>query len=736
MHHTIVHLVAAVGRARHVVVQDRRHARQTPTHRITGLRAVAERAVRACGIVGRVHDPVVGLVAGVDGAVHAVGQRGRDARDTPPRDVTHLRAVAEERVVAPCADGQVVDPVCLLVAHVLRASHAVVGHGRSPREASTLGVAGLAARAEETVVTRGVDRLVGHLARDGVAAVDRTVDAVIDLRCVPGLTIEGHIAALEAAAGEVVVAPCVDGRMNHAVGLLVAQVLRTRHGVVELGRRPGSAPELQVTDLFPVAERPVIAARVHAHVHDSVAELVTRVVGAVEAVVGDGGDARQATGGGVAQLGPVAKEAIVTGARLWCVDDTALDLAARVLSAPHAIVDGDGLPGSAVGHRVADLGAVAEEAVLAGCVIRKMLNEIKGIIAPIVGAGDPIVEHRRHPGDAPFVRSADLEAVAESAVVAACVARGVRDLARGLVAGVEGARYTVVDDGRGARQTVAGLDLTDLGAVAEQAVVAVHVGVARRPGLAPLAQAAQLARGAQGVVWQRSALADRVVAGVGRAVERVVAHDRLSRSAGALDAVLAAVAHGAVVAVVVVAAPDGQEAADLRIADLAHGAACVVDLHEARVRVLVAQVRRALDVVRARQPRRREARPALTTLYPVAEEAVVALELPLALTRVRIRAADAAARAGHVDRAARGIQADRPIQEGRRVQIRVQVDPAGAIADAEAPVEPFARAPTRALAALAARARLTASARPHGPGDRDPSFRRPHMTPDCPAAAP
>ena len=237
------------------------------------------------------------------------------------------------------------------------------------------------------------------------------------------------------------------------------------------------------------------------------------------------------------------------------------------------------------------------------------------------------------------------------------------------------------------------------------------------------------------MVRQRSALADRVVAGVGRAVERVVAHDRLSGPAGALDAVLAAVAHGAVVAVLVVAAPDGQEAADLRIADLAHGAACVVDLHKARVRVLVAQVRRALHVVRTRRPRRRETGPALTTLDPVAEEAVIALELPLTLTRGRVRTADAAARVGHVDRAARGIQADRPIQKGRRVQIRVQVDPAGAIADAETPVEPFAGAPARALAALAARARLTASACPYGPGDHDPSLRRPHMTPDFPAAA-
>jgi hypothetical protein len=121
------------------------------------------------------------------------------------------------------------------------------------------------------------------------------------------------------------------------------------------------------------------------------------------------------------------------------VDALVGDLVAEIVGAADRIGAVDGRAGLAVERGVAGLGPVAEGPVVTERIIGRLHALVGGLVAGVDGAGDPIGAVDRRAGLAVERRVARLDPVAEGAVVAERVARRVGALIGSLVAGVDGA---------------------------------------------------------------------------------------------------------------------------------------------------------------------------------------------------------------------------------------------------------------------------------------------------------
>jgi hypothetical protein len=72
MHDNIIKLVTSIVGTKHAVIERRWNTRTTIGYRVADLGAVAEGAVTAVRIIGRVYDYVVKLVTRIVGAEDAV----------------------------------------------------------------------------------------------------------------------------------------------------------------------------------------------------------------------------------------------------------------------------------------------------------------------------------------------------------------------------------------------------------------------------------------------------------------------------------------------------------------------------------------------------------------------------------------------------------------------------------------------------------------------------------------
>ena len=203
-------------------------------------------------------------------------------------------------------------------------------------------------------------------------------------------------------------------------------------------------------------------------------ELVARLDRARDTVVGaDDGVAGPAAHRLVAHLGAVAHHLVVAHAVVRGVHTQVGGLVAGVDRAEHHVRAGEIRVVLAAQHRVAGLDAVAEQAVVAGPVRSHERAPVRGLVAAVVGARNPVVADDRRAGLAVECRVAVLGTVAVHAVVAVGVERD-RDALRGvLVARVDGAGHAVVADDRVAGDT--DIVFAELDAVARQEVVALGV---------------------------------------------------------------------------------------------------------------------------------------------------------------------------------------------------------------------------------------------------------------------
>ena len=168
--------------------------------------------------------------------------------------ITDLDAVAEGAVLARHVAGRIVTDVGDLVASVGGAANAVVAVHRSTGLTVERGVTGLCAVAELTVIAetvRGrVETGIGH----GIAAVDRTRDAVIASRARASLAVRQNVAGLRAVAQHAVVTQAVLRRMITGIGGVVAAVDRAADTIVTIDHRTRLTIKGKVAHLRPIAE--------------------------------------------------------------------------------------------------------------------------------------------------------------------------------------------------------------------------------------------------------------------------------------------------------------------------------------------------------------------------------------------------------------------------------------------------------------------------------------------------
>ena len=150
----VVHFITAVVGAPNAVVGGRRRARLAVQGGVAGLRAIAEGAVVAQAVVHGIDDDVVHFITAVVGAPNAVVGGRRRAGLAIQGGVAGLRAIAEGAVIAVGVIGDVDDDVVHFITAVVGAPNAVVGRRRRAGLAVQGGVAGLRAIAEGAVVAQ------------------------------------------------------------------------------------------------------------------------------------------------------------------------------------------------------------------------------------------------------------------------------------------------------------------------------------------------------------------------------------------------------------------------------------------------------------------------------------------------------------------------------------------------------------------------------------------------------
>jgi len=490
----------------------------------------------------------------------------------------------------------------------VRSRPALAHAGRGVRAA-----AGLHAIAEEPVVTAGRRRRgaraagraahhgadLAHRAQGGVedrlarvrglvAAIRRAGDAVVAVHGRSGPTAHADHAALHAVAEGAVVAARGHTHVHVGIGGAVAVVVRARDGVVAARRRPGLAAERGRAELGTVAEYGVVAQAVVRHVHAAADRLGAGVECTAHAVVAGQGSAREAVEAGVADLDAIAGHAVVAegvvgrvvaahhgiaGVGRAADGVRAVEGRPRLADAPggaglgasagvHVVavgVDRAGAPGLATGRRRPS--SRANHVHGAAGVVSGGGAGVAGLVAGFEGAAQSVVRagYGRARGAASRVGRtragiADLDAVAEEAVVADGVDGRADTCVRGVVTHIVRAGEGVVTDHGRPRGATLGVGAGRAGraglvAVAEEPVIA--DGVARDMLAGVAGRAAAIRRAGDGVVAGRSGACDAaagvVSGGGGRArlhagaEESVVAHAVVCRVEAGVAGFVAAV---------------------------------------------------------------------------------------------------------------------------------------------------------------------------------------------------
>jgi hypothetical protein len=252
-----------------------------------------------------------GLVAGVVGAADAVGAVDRRARPAVECGVADLGAVAEGAVVAERRVGRVDALVADLVAGVVGAADAVGAVDRRARLTVERGIADLGAVAEGAVVAERRIGCLDALVADLVARVVSAADPVGAVDRAAWLAVEGGVTDLGAIAEGPVAADTVIGDVRALIGRLEAGVVGAGHAVRAVDGRARLAVERGIAGLDPVAEGTVVAKGLVGRMHALVADLVAGVVGAADAVGAVAGQGGLTVERGIADLGAVAEDAVV-----------------------------------------------------------------------------------------------------------------------------------------------------------------------------------------------------------------------------------------------------------------------------------------------------------------------------------------------------------------------------------------------------------------------------------------
>jgi hypothetical protein len=235
----------------------------------------------------------------------------------------------------------------------------------------------------------------------------------------------GGITRLWPGTKEIVVTETVVGQVKNLVLRLIATVYCTRDSVIDPRQRRAYTTVLQITRLRPRTIEAIIADRILWEIQDTITAFITRVGRASDPVVGDRRDAGLASRRGVAHLLTIAKETVRTDGIVRHMLDDAFHLAAGVDGATDAVIDDRRHTGLAIVNRMADLGTIAVETIIASAVIDGVRDVVCLLVASVDGASDAITRHGRNPGLATIDRVADLGTITKLTVTAACVVRRV-----------------------------------------------------------------------------------------------------------------------------------------------------------------------------------------------------------------------------------------------------------------------------------------------------------------------
>lgn len=118
--------IAAVGRAVDVVVTIRGRSRPAPLCQLANLGPVAEQSVATGGVISRMGARIRRLVAPIDGAAYAIAAVGRGSRLATLRCAANLSAIAIEPVATERIAGLVATGIARFVAGVDRAGNRVI----------------------------------------------------------------------------------------------------------------------------------------------------------------------------------------------------------------------------------------------------------------------------------------------------------------------------------------------------------------------------------------------------------------------------------------------------------------------------------------------------------------------------------------------------------------------------------------------------------------------------------
>jgi hypothetical protein len=177
-----------------------------------------------------------------------------------------------------------------------------------------------------------------------------------------------------------VVTQRVVGQVGHS-GLLIAGVLSTEVSIVELEGRSGDTAFHQVADLRAITQNAVRAASVVGLVEHGVRGLITRVHGAIDAIVQLGNVIGDAALREIARLHTIAPEVIETQRVVGLMDHSGQLLVAGVDRTVEPVTEHGRLALDATRGEITELISGAEQSVIAHGVIRERCELLGLLIA-------------------------------------------------------------------------------------------------------------------------------------------------------------------------------------------------------------------------------------------------------------------------------------------------------------------------------------------------------------------
>jgi hypothetical protein len=504
-------LVAHIQRTVDSIVHHGRSPRQTAQSGVAGLDAVAEQAVVAATVVGLVHHGLQDFTARVHGTGDAiVDGHSRSGKATQVR-VAPLHAVAEAAVVAQQITGRMNHRIQVLITVVHRTGSAVVQHQRGAGSTGPgSGIAAFDTVAEHPIIAdignpaadpretatvipgTGIPVIAGkprggglehtgagdgltHSLHTGIPR-GRTDHGAVRLNHTPPPLTEQHSVAQVSVVGTIPVHDtaargCPAGQTAHAHAVAAGIPHGTCLAVVAWTgiRQPHTPYPLDAT--IRGAEVVVLAQRILGDVLDGPGDFIAQIQGAGNPVGSRGRSTRLATCLEITSLGTVAVQAVITCGMMGQVLNAASRLVTQVHGAGHTVVQPRHGNGDAPQAHIALLGSVTEHTVITPDIVPEVYDTVQRFVAGIQSAVDAIIHHWRSSGDASQDGVTDLAPVAEQRVVAVGMARNVLNLPRHGVAHVQRTVHAVVQPGKHSRQT-AQLRITHLLTVARICVTA------------------------------------------------------------------------------------------------------------------------------------------------------------------------------------------------------------------------------------------------------------------------